>query len=1024
MNHEQLLIYNMREANVRHHISKAAIFCALLLVIGCQAPLTFNNTAPIPAGKGSFSLMLSHAGRTISPVAPSLEDFAIYTLVFTPASSYNGSALSTERNNANLSTDTILLDPGSYSLEVKAFRDANKSQLLARGALSNITISAGQNTPAVVVLEALLLSGNDGSGIGTFSWDISFPQDVASASMIIKSAIATGLINQTLSLTPAASGSRTLNSGRYNVTIKLTKTDGKSLEWSELLHVYQNLESRFTFDFTDDHFSDSSYTVTYNYNDGQTGNQTQSVLHGGTVSSPAVPAYGDYIFAGWYTDDGSFDSAWNFSNTVIEDITLYAKWLEVVSIAATYTQRTDIFISTPLDYLKAYLTVTAQYDDDTSKPLNAADYTLSGALTAGTSAVTVSYGGKTTTVNVINIRNRLTSVAEVETYLNGLSGAYGATADNPINLSVHQVVLDAIAPGYGGSNINNWTVLLSRIYSTNKFVNLDLSSCYINGVEFDTNSAATSGKNKIVSIILPNTVTRIKSGTSADPTFKSFTALKSFSGAGLTSIGDYAFYNCSSLMMSSLPAGLTSIGDYAFYGCTGLAPTSLPAGLSSIGSYAFTGCIGMALTSLPSTLSSIGEHAFRGCASLTLTSLPEGLTSIGNYAFYNCTSLAQINLPSTLVSIGNSAFSSCASLAQITLPEGLSSIGDYAFNGCARMALSSLPSTLVSIGSSAFSGCASLTLSSLPSTLVSIGSSAFSSCARLMQLTLPEGISSIGNNAFEYCVSLTQITLPSTLESIGNNVFYNCSSLTQITMPSTLESIGDNAFYNCTSLALTSLPDGLTSIGNNAFYCCNSLALTSLPAGLTSIGDYAFYCCNRLALTSLPDGITSIGSYTFCESTSLALSSLPAGLNSIGSYAFLNCTSLTLSSLPEGLSTIGNFAFGGCTGLTQITLPEGITSIPNSTFFNCRNLAQLTLPSTLVSIDNYAFANCNSLAKITCYAVTPPTLGTNVFSVNSSSGYISNRTLTVIKVPADSVTAYQTRANWSAYMSRISAIEE
>ena len=41
-------------------------------------------------------------------------------------------------------------------------------------------------------------------------------------------------------------------------------------------------------------------------------------------------------------------------------------------------------------------------------------------------------------------------------------------------------------------------------------------------------------------------------------------------GSGVTSIGSYAFYNCSGLMSITIPAGVTSIGNYAFRGCTGL----------------------------------------------------------------------------------------------------------------------------------------------------------------------------------------------------------------------------------------------------------------------------------------------------------------------------------------------------------------------------------------------------------------------------------------------------------------------
>lgn len=70
------------------------------------------------------------------------------------------------------------------------------------------------------------------------------------------------------------------------------------------------------------------------------------------------------------------------------------------SISAVYTQSGTVYDTATLDSLKADLVVTAHYSDSSTQTVPAADYTLSGTLTAGTSTITVSYGGKTTTFNV------------------------------------------------------------------------------------------------------------------------------------------------------------------------------------------------------------------------------------------------------------------------------------------------------------------------------------------------------------------------------------------------------------------------------------------------------------------------------------------------------------------------------------------------------------------------------------------------------------------------------------------------
>ena len=57
------------------------------------------------------------------------------------------------------------------------------------------------------------------------------------------------------------------------------------------------------------------------------------------------------------------------------------------------------------------LTVTAQYNDGSSSPVAATDYTLSGTLAPGTSVITVQYGGKETTFTVNVTARALTGIS-------------------------------------------------------------------------------------------------------------------------------------------------------------------------------------------------------------------------------------------------------------------------------------------------------------------------------------------------------------------------------------------------------------------------------------------------------------------------------------------------------------------------------------------------------------------------------------------------------------------------------------
>ena len=78
-----------------------------------------------------------------------------------------------------------------------------------------------------------------------------------------------------------------------------------------------------------------------------------------------------------------------------------------------------------------------------------------------------------------------------------------------------------------------------------------------------------------------------------------------------------------------------------------LVNVKIPEGFTSIGNHAFYSCSSLTSIELPESLTSIGSHAFENCTSLTSIDLPEGVTSIGYNAFYGCTSLKTINFKGT-----------------------------------------------------------------------------------------------------------------------------------------------------------------------------------------------------------------------------------------------------------------------------------------------------------------------------------------------------------------------------------------
>ena len=173
---------------------------------------------------------------------------------------------------------------------------------------------------------------------------------------------------------------------------------------------------------------------------------------------------------------------------------------------------------------------------------------------------------------------------------------------------------------------------------------------------------------------------------------------------GMTSVGRYAFYGCSSLSSITIPDGVTSIGEYAFSGCSSLSSITIPDGVTSIGNYAFRDCSSLSSITIPDGVTSIGYSAFSYCSSLSSITIPDGVTSIGNSAFYGCSSLSSITIPGGVTSIGVGAFSWCSSLSSITIPDGVTSIDNYAFEYCYSLQkVMFLGNDMPTLGSNVFS---------------------------------------------------------------------------------------------------------------------------------------------------------------------------------------------------------------------------------------------------------------------------------------------------------------------------------
>ena len=492
---------------------------------------------------------------------------------------------------------------------------------------------------------------------------------------------------------------------------------------------------------------------------------------------------------------------------------------------------------------------------------------------------------------------------------------------------------------------------------------------------------------------------------------------------------------------------VTIIEEYAFQECNSIIIVTIPDSIIEIREGAFASCERLSFVKFGNNVQfdRIEDYTFASCGCLLNVTIPANVTEIGQGAFYNCDNLSNIyylgsenEWSAIAVDMENEYLND---QARVHYHNELETCDlDFAFS----LNEDGESYTLDFIDESFMGKYVEVPATHNGKPVTVIGTFALFS-ERFETIILPEGITMIESHAFDGAKTLSTIVIPASVNIIGTDAFKDCVALRDmyylgtteeweemfvtnnmiltgltphmhgiddecvccgyefelnrdgrsyiivgvnnlfkggdVILPETFNGmpvtkIADEAFYDCETITSIVIPDSYTTIGREVLSYCLSLKSVYIGKNVTYIGEYSFTSPVE-SIEVHPENLTykSIDGNLYTKDGAVLLRyafgspaltfRVPDGVTTIGDEACIFSMNMVRVIIPESVATLGYGAFGEAYNLACVVF-EGdckITEIPDYCFA-WTDLREITIPSCVTKIGEGAFEGCIELYEV------------------------------------------------------------